>query len=127
MSLEPSAPPPDIQADGAKQDSSWHQNTAWIDQKKDATFWLRKLIADTEARGVPLILIPLPRNPGLGPTDLGPLEALAKERQTEILRLGSETPMLAEDYLDDVHFTQSGLQKIAAAIGHALHRRFPEG
>jgi lysophospholipase L1-like esterase len=105
----------------SSQGLGWNKESGWIDNQRDALYWLKKLIALAKERNVQIILIPLPKNPTHAQPSWAPIEDLAQQTGATLLLLGV-TGLTAQDYLDDVHFNKQGLDKVAAAIGAALRQ-----
>ena len=108
---------------GSSVEDGWKAQSESIWFEKDASFWAKKLIAEARRRNIQVAFVPLPTNPSFPKKDWSGAVAMVQSQGAEWWEPGQVAGLGEGDFLDDVHFTREGLNKVAKRLGELLFQR----
>ncbi|HND31134.1 MAG TPA: hypothetical protein PLA94_14110 [Myxococcota bacterium] len=74
-------------------------------------------------RNIQVAFVPLPTNPSFPKKDWSGAVAMVQSQGAEWWEPGQVAGLGEGDFLDDVHFTREGLNKVAKRLGELLFQR----
>ena len=133
----PAGPPAADEGQQGRQasgfDMGWRQESSWLGSPPDEYHWFRKIVLLGQARGVPVILFPMPADPSRVHGHSGwhkrdqrqRIQAILSEGGAEVLDPGKVPDMDASMFSEVVHIRDSGRPIISRVLGEMLRERFP--
>ena len=132
-------PPQASQAEQGRQasgfDMGWRQESSWLGSPPDEYHWFRKIVLLGQARGVPVILFPMPADPSRvhahsgwqKPEQRQRIQTILSEGGAEVLDPGQVPELEASMFSEVVHIRDPGRPIISRVLGEQLRQRFPPG